>query len=131
MGVAKFYGNCSTKYFKIRHVVDASLTSNPQICCTVYIFDFNLLRPRMTESPIVSVDQKVAQEERLSKKHIQTLGYAQELMKENKKLNKLLDEYEQQKLHCDELHAQNEAVRPYQYVFIFYLIAAMYVVLTL
>lgn len=54
--------------------------------------------------------QKVQQEERLSKKHIQTLGYVQELMNENKRLRHVIDEYEQQKLHCDDLHAQNDAV---------------------
>ena len=53
---------------------------------------------------------KAQQEERLSKKHIQTLGYVQELMNENKKLRKVIEEYEQQKLHCDDLHAQNDAV---------------------
>jgi len=58
----------------------------------------------------VSSTQKVQQEERLSKKHIQTLGYVQELMNENKKLRQVIDEYEQQKLHCDDLHSQNEAV---------------------
>lgn len=55
--------------------------------------------------------QKVQQQdERLNKKHIQTLGYVQELMKENKNLRKVIEEYEQQKLHCDDLHAQNDAV---------------------
>ncbi|XP_067943591.1 fibrinogen- and Ig-binding protein-like [Watersipora subatra] len=53
---------------------------------------------------------KVQQDERLNKKHIQTLGYVQELMNENKKLRQLLEEYEQQKLHCDELHALNDAL---------------------
>lgn len=35
----------------------------------------------------------------------------QELMKENKKLKKILEEYDEQKLHCDELHAANDQVR--------------------
>lgn len=59
----------------------------------------------------MSSTQKVQQEERLSKKHIQTLGYVQELMNENKKLRQVIDEYEQQKLHCDDLHLQNEAAQ--------------------
>lgn len=64
----------------------------------------------MSDAIEISGDQKVVQQERLSKKHIQTLGYVQELLKENKRLSKLLNDYEQQKLHCDELHAQNDAV---------------------
>ena len=59
---------------------------------------------------VVAPTLKVQQEERLSKKHIQTLGYVQELMNENKKLREIIKEYEQQKLHCDDLHAENDAV---------------------
>lgn len=59
---------------------------------------------------LAASSHKLEQEERLSKKHIQTLGYVQELVNENKKLRQIIGEYEEQKLHCDDLHAQNDAV---------------------
>lgn len=59
---------------------------------------------------LLAPTHKGQQEERLSKKHIQTLSYVQELTNENKRLKQIIEEYEQQKLHCDDLHAQNEAV---------------------
>lgn len=62
-------------------------------------------------SGTLSAEVKASQDERLSKKHIQTLGYVKELITENKRLTMIIKEYEQQKLHCDALHAENEAVR--------------------
>lgn len=88
-----------------------SLYLHIQWNCRFWILSFPAKNDiKMSSKGTVSVDEKKHQEERLSKKHIQTLGYVQELMKENKRLAKLIDEYEQQKLHCDDLHAQNEAV---------------------
>ncbi|XP_013391043.1 myosin heavy chain, clone 203 isoform X2 [Lingula anatina] len=49
------------------------------------------------------------QNERLAAKHIETLGFLQEIVKENKELKARLEELEGQKLHCEELHDAVEA----------------------
>ena len=79
-------------------------------CLWVFIQYIEILLKGRAKMSGMDKNVKAQQEERLSKKHIQTLGYVQELMNENKKLRKVIEEYEQQKLHCDDLHAQNDAV---------------------
>lgn len=53
-------------------------------------------------------EKQFEQDERLTNKHIQTLQFVQEVVRENKELKKQVEEYELNQLKCKELHALAE-----------------------